>query len=253
MPKISETISLTNTDQNAELSKQVGWAAFGAVIACILFSIPIGLAYMFVFHGKAYWFRSILLFFVIYLFACVINLMFYRVVIMNDTQGEINKMGSNDVGYVLAITLSGFMIVALTLMGVSANPFLVDIFENTFGYWFLQYFGLKAFTDEIFSSKTMDPIKKASDPNEFNYSFLITRFNLENLEELIQYGMDCKNNREKDSANRLGLDFDFVLKYNEQAERLRELVRLKNTVGHFSWIYLASVVALIVSMVGIIM
>jgi hypothetical protein len=251
MPTISETISLTNTDQNAQVDKQVIGAAFGAMIACLLFSVPLGLIYRFFYHNNVYWFRNILLFFAVYLLACVINLLFYRVVIMNDQNAQIDKMGSNDVGFVMTTTFAGFFIVALTLIGLSANPLLVQIFENTIGYWLLQYFELRELTDEVFSSKTMDPIKDNAKSNEFDYSFLITRFNLDNLEELIEYGKNCKGNR--DSAYLLGLDFNFILEYDEQEKRVRDMVHLKNTIGHYIWVYLSSVVALIVSMIAVIM
>jgi len=251
MSTISDQISLTNTQQNQALTKQVSSAAFGAIFACILFIIPLGLMYMFVFHRKAYSFRSLALFMTVYLLGSVINLLFYRVTVMNDTTAQIDKMGVNDVGFVLSVTLGGFMIVALTLMGLSANPILTSIFENTIGYAVIQFFGLKELTDEVFSSATMDPIRKKSEPNEFNYNFLITRFNVDNLDELIKYGKNCASTKE--DTSKLGLDFRFVLDYEEQIEKITSLVHLKHTVGHFVWIYLASIIALFVSMIAVIM
>jgi hypothetical protein len=252
MTNISQGLSQTNTQQNAILAKQVSYAGFGAIIACVLFSIPLWLIYLFCFHKKTYWFRSFILFTFVYLLGSVVALMFYRVSVMNDTAIQINKMGLNDVGFVMATTLGGFMVVVITLMGVSANPYLIDIFENTLGFMFIQFFGTKDLTDEIFSSKTMDGIKKNAKDYEFDYSFLLTRFNLDNLEELIQYGRAC-NKENRDRSYLLGLDFDFILEFDEQEERLRNMVHMKNTVGHFVWIYLASIVALFVSMVAIAM
>jgi len=251
MPTISDQISLTNTQQNKILTKQVSGAAFGAIFACILFSIPLGLMYMFVFHRKTYWFRSIALFFTVYLLGSVVNLLFYRVTVMNDSTAQIDKMGTNDVAFVLSTTFGGFMIVAITLMGLSANPILTSIFENTIGYAVIQFFGLKEVSDDVFRSATMDNLRKTADPNEFNYNFLITRFTVDNLEELIKYGKNCSTTKE--DTYKLGLDFRFILDYEEQAEKVSSLVHLKHTIGHFVWIYLASIVALFVSMIAVIM
>jgi hypothetical protein len=244
-------ISTTTFTENATLNNQISGAIFGATLACILLTIPLGLIYVFVFHRKNYWFRSILLFFMIYILGSVINLLFYRVVVMNNSAAQIGKMGINDVQFVLSTTLGGFMIVALTLMGLSANPSLVAIFENTIGYGCLRFFGIRELMSEVFSSKTMDPIKEGADPNQFNYSFLITQFNLKNIDELIEYGKACVENKHR--ASIFGLDFNFALKYQEQADKVRDMVYLKNTIGHYVWIYLTTVVALIVSMVAAIM
>jgi len=239
------------TNINTQTNQQINGAIFGATLACILLTIPLGLIYSFAFHKRTYWFRSIMLFFLIYILGSVINLMFYRVVVMNDMAAQVDKMGTNDVKFVLSITLGGFMIVALTLMALSANPLLTTIFENTIGFWCLRFLGIRELMNEVFSSKTMDPIKEGSQPSEFNYGFLITQFSLKNMEELIEYAKNCKNNMNEE--NRFGLDFNFVLQYQEQADKIRDMVYLKNTIGHYVWVYLASVVALVVSMIAVIM
>jgi hypothetical protein len=245
-------MSNNDSSQTNIFEEKVSGTKFGAIVSCLLFSIPLWLIYVFFFHKKTYWFRSFVLFIIVYLLGSVVTLMFYRVAMMNDMNIQIDKMNINDVGFVMANTFGGFMVVAITLMGISANPFLIDIFENTFGFMFIQFFGLKDLTDEIFSSKTMDKIRENAKAYEFDYSFLITRFNLDNLEELIQYGKDC-NKGNRDRAYRLGLDFDFILEFDEQEQRVRDIVHMKHTVGHFVWIYLASIVSLIVSMVAVMM
>ena len=224
-------------------------ASFGVIISCLLFSIPLAIAYFFIFHQKSFFLQNLTLFVVLFFMAFTVNLLFYRVAIMNEIDAKIDKLSSQNISSVFSITLASFMIVAFTLFGLSMNTNLVSIFENTLGYLYIHLFGLTDLCNTIFKSKTMDPIREQSNPDEFNYNFLITQINLDNLEEIISYGKNCGKPGTTSKTN-LMLDFNLKFEYDDQANKLRDLVHLKYTFGHYIWIYLASIVSFFVSMIG---
>jgi len=227
----------------------------GILVACLAFIVPLGLMYSLFFHRKKSSFRVPILFLTTIGLGYIANLMFYRMAVMNDKDAQINKISGNDAAFILYNTLAGFFIVGITLFAISVSPVLVTIFENTFGYWFVNLWGAKTLCNEIFISKSFENIPNI-DPNDFNFSFLITRIDYNNVEEFIEYAKKCDggtiSNKEKQDK-RLPLDFYMKFEYEDQVEKLRNLVYLKNTFGHFMWTYLSSIVALFVSMIALLM
>jgi hypothetical protein len=174
--------------------------------------------------------------------------------IMNDKEAKINKITGNDAAFIFYNTLAGFFIVGITLFAVSVSPILVTIFENTFGYWFINIWGARKLCNDIFVSNSFSNLSNI-DPKDFNYSFLITRIDYNNVEEFIEYAKQCSgdiSNKEKPDK-RLPLDFYMKFEFEDQIEKLRNLVYLKNTFGHFMWTYLSSIIALFVSMIALLM
>jgi hypothetical protein len=138
-----------------------------------------------------------------------------------------------------------------TLFAITVNPSLVDIFENTLGLSFISLWGSSQFANEIFKSKMFDEILNNSDTNQINYNFLLTRLNNENVEDFIKFS--CGKTENENENNEIMFDFKLNLKTEEQAERLIKYVNLKNTFGHFMWIYLSSVISLIISMIAMVL
>jgi hypothetical protein len=227
----------------------------GILVACLAFIVPLGLMYSLFFHRKTSWFRVPVLFITVVSLGYIANLMFYRMAVMNDADAKIDKLSGNDAAFIFYNTLAGFFIVAITLFAISVTPVLVTIFENTFGYWFVNLWGATKLCNEIFISKSLENLSDI-DPSEFNYSFLITRIDHNNVEEFIDYAKQCDggtiSNLEKPDK-RLPLDFYMKFEFEDQVEKLRNLVYLKNTFGHFMWTYLSSIVALFASMIALLM
>lgn len=225
---------------------------FGVLLICILYAIPLALIYNLFFYKKFGFISNFILLVAAYLLGFVATLLYYRVVIMNDAEAKINKMDRNTVSYIGKTAFFSFKIVALTILALAINPSLVSIFENTIGYWFIGLFGLTELSQQIFSSKTMDPIKENSDVLEFNYNFLITRMDINNVSKFINHAKKCKEEEQEEDVN---LPFDFTLNITteEQMQQLENLVFTKYTFGHYIWVYLASIVSIIVSITSVTM
>jgi len=241
---------------NAKISNDDGrmtQLSLGITTSAILFAVPLTLAYVFFFHKKNNWYSGLVLFAIILGLGYTTNLLFYRVVVMNDMEAKIDNMSASDALFVLFTTLAAFMIVAITFFAISANKNMITIFENTFGFWYLHLWGLTELCNDIFTSDTLDKVVENTDTSMFNYNFLITRFNLDNLDDFIEYAKKCEDGSETNASMQLGLDFKLKFDYQNQVDKLKDMVHLKHTFGHFMWIYLACVVSLFVSMIGCVM
>ena len=242
--------SSASTDPFNDTNK-VGSLSLGIFIACLAFALPLGLMYSMFFYKKTSWYRLPLLFASILGLGYIACLMFYRMAITGDKQSKIDKMSGADALFVFYNTLAGFIVVFVTMVALKTNPALVTIFENTHGYLFIHMWGVTDLCSNIFVSEYLSDRYSNIDPREFNYNFLITRMNIQNVEEFIDSAKTCVN---KDiGTTNLPLDFKMNIPSTDLVDKLRNLVNLKYSFGHFVWIYLSSIVALIISMTGCIM
>ncbi len=224
-------------------------------IICFLFIIPVGLWFSMVYKASGGVINSLLLFAGIYGFAALVVLMYYRMGIQNDMDAKIEKITKKKVQYILGITLLSFMIVLMTIFVLAVNPELITIFENTIGIWFIGLLGNNNFCNEIFESNIFSKLRRETDdPKIFNQTFLLTRFNNENIEDFIRFfKKDCKSQDEEDKNLDLPFDFQPSFKNEGQLNKLRNLVSLKRLVGYFTWIYTTSLISLIISIIGVTM
>jgi hypothetical protein len=253
MQKYIHNVYMNNSNSNTkekdtEDTQQKRPAAYGVLILCILYVVPLGLLYYFIHYQNYSLFSGWVLFIFTLALLYLCNLLFYRIYVMNDITAKIDKINTSTAGYVFGVSFMAHMIVAFTLFAITVYPGLIDVFENTIGMWIISFLGLKSLADEIFYSQVMEPRKKYGlDPNTFNYGFLIAQFNRENVDELIkasQEGCDDENTP-------FILDFQLRLETQDQVQRLKEMVDTKHSLGHFTWIYLSSVVSLFVSMIAL--
>jgi hypothetical protein len=224
---------------------KIGSFSLGIFITCIAFTLPLGLMYSMVFYKKKAWYRVIFLYGAVLGLGYITCLLFYRMALKEDKEAQINKMNGQDALFVLYNTLAGFVVVLITIFALSTNPSLVTIFENTLGYLFIHAWGVTELCNGIFVSDKFSEYSNIN-PREFNYNFLITRINTQNVEEFI-------NSEKMNEDTNLPLDFKMHFQTTDQVEKLRNLVHLKYSFGHFVWIYLASIVSLIIAMMGCIM
>ena len=259
MSQNTDLINQAINDPSISKNKKLASISFGIIFSCILFAVPLAIVYNFFYYKRPGWLSSVVLFVCTCLLGFTANLMFYRIIAMGDMEAQINKMGVNSVNFVAGVTFAAFTIVAITLFSVGVNPDLVKIFENTFGFWYIHLWGLTDLCKDIFSSPSFD--KYTEDPSNqkyFNYNFLITQIDLNNLEQFIEYASKPKDTNKSKNDPKFPLDFDmkFTGDANEkerQQLKLLNLVNLKQSFGHYLWVYLSSIVALFVSMIGVIM
>lgn len=220
----------------------------------VLFIVPLGLWFSMMYVANGGLINSLLIFGGIYGLSFLIVLIYYRMNIQDDIEAKIDKINKNKVQFIAGITFLSFSILLITIFILATNPELITVFENTIGIWFIGLIGNSGFCNEIFHSDIFSKLRKESEnPKIFNQNFLLTRFNNENIEDFVKfYKEDCSKQDEEDTTE-LPFDFTPVFKNEGQLNKLRELVNLKRLVGYFSWIYVASIVSLTMSIIGVTM
>jgi len=218
----------------------------GTIITCVLFAVPLAIAYNSFIYNRKGWMPGLFLLASIYAFGYIATLLFYRMVIKNDAKGQINKINSQTARWILGNVSFAFMIVVITLIAISIYPDFVKIFENTLGYWFIGIFGREEVARSIFTSPTFEAINETN-PTAIHYGFLLTLLNPANIESFIE------SIQNPNTAPPFGekLPLDFKIRGLNDADKLRQLIAMKYTFGHYTWIYLASVVSLIVSFISV--
>jgi hypothetical protein len=243
-----------DSEDNSDLLHPTGKISLSQVwlvlfIITIVFPVPLALIYSFCFYKKTFWYRGLLLFALVTALGYIVNLLFYRTMIMKDKEAKIDKMSVKDAMYVFWNTLASFVIVAITLFGIGTNPNLITVFENTLGYYYVQIWGLTALMNDIVQSKLFAQV----DGSQFSYNFLITQISIDNVEEIIKMAETKEGST--GPSEKFPLDFRIVFDSEknvklEQQDKLRNLVSTKNAFGHFMWIYLSSIVAILVSILA---
>lgn len=128
-----------------------------------------------------------------------------------------------------------FSIISTTFILLEFAPYLVNIFENTLGYLFLFIpiinwnNKIKVFSEMFNQQQPIDQQQNTNQSIDKNnsYAFLITTMSLFNIDSVIN---NLSNNQIK-------------LKISDDNKNIiKELVLLKHSVGHFVWIYFASLI-----------
>lgn len=145
---------------------------------------------------------------------------------------------------ILTITSILFItIVGSTFFIIGNIPSLVEVFENTFGYFVINtFFGLKDTMKHIFKTKQFDKTIQGEDANfEMPFNILITPFDIPKFNDMFD-----ALPKESDNETDFYLNPDLT---EEQIEDVRKnmlkLVFIKNSAGHFAWIYAASVITIL--------
>jgi|TARA_Y100000389_G_scaffold203997_1_gene254455 hypothetical protein len=160
--------------------------------------------------------------------------------------GGIGSLTNTQVLTIMTTTLIAYMVVALTIIAIGLNRGMVEIFENTLGYGYIQLFGSTAFANKIFSSKQFDNVKDNMNDGSFNYGFLLTIFNTRNINEFVEALTSSP-----EGSDNSKLPFDFQLKADkDQIEKLEDYIYTKHRIGHFSWVYFTSIIAMTISMIA---
>jgi hypothetical protein len=242
--RIMATDTQTTDSSKTEAS---GSSMFLVLGLCILFIIPLAIIYNLFYHKQGGTSAMFLIFIGTYFMGLMVTLIYYRIVVMHQN-AQIAKMDSSVVKRIIGLTLPAFMVVAITIFALAINPSLINIFENTIGYSVLGMWGLNNLANTIFSSKTMDEKNKSGD---FDYSFLITRFGVNDVSSLNEYfEKGCGSNGMSENP----VDYlDFAMKFDDEGQLFdfTNMIYLKHTFGHFTWIYLTSIVSMLISMIAV--
>jgi len=216
----------------------------GYIGSILGYMIPLSLIYHFVYNRSGGLFRMFILFLLTYLIGSIACMLYYRMGIMGQS-GGIGSLTNTQVLTIMTTTLIAYMVVALTIIAIGLNRGMVEIFENTLGYGYIQLFGSNAFANSIFTSSKFDDIKDNND-GSFNYGFLLTVFNTRNINKFVEALTSTTG--DSDSSK---LPFDFQMKADkDQIEKLEGYVYTKHRIGHFAWVYFTSVIAMTISMVA---
>jgi hypothetical protein len=224
------------------------------ILICIGFSVPLGLWFSVVYDSTGGFANSMLIFLGAYTVGLVITLLYYRVSIQDDTEAKIDKMSKSRVSSIAGTTFASFLILFVTIIILAINPDLITIFENSIGIWVIGLLGYSDFINDIFKSSIFGKLRESSDASIFNQNFLLTRFNEKNIDVFVDYFKeDC--GKQEQSTPGVDLPFDFypVFENEGQLSKLQSLVKMKKLVGYFSWVYLTSIISLLISVIGVTM
>jgi hypothetical protein len=217
----------------------------GYIGSILGYMIPLSLIYHFVYNRSGGLFRMFILFLLTYLIGSIACMLYYRMGIMGQS-GGIGSLTNTQVLTIMTTTLIAYMVVALTIIAIGLNRGMVEIFENTLGYGYIQLFGSTAFANKIFSSKQFDNVKDNMNDGSFNYGFLLTIFNTRNINEFVEALTSSP-----EGSDNSKLPFDFQLKADkDQIEKLEDYIYTKHRIGHFSWVYFTSIIAMTISMIA---
>ena len=216
--------------------------------------VPLILVYHFAYSRSGGFFTFLFLFVMAYLIGFLACLLFYRMAVLGKS-GEIANMPRSAVIKVMGTSFASFMIVAVTIFAIGFNPNLVKIFENTVGYSYIQLLGAGEFANSIFTSPILDQLNNETETKYFNYAFLLTSFDTKNIQQFIQASMNKVGGEEQTTTTTNDLPFEFKLKplEKDKIDKLEEFVYTKHRIGHFTWVYLTSVLALTVSFISMTM
>lgn len=245
-------MSVSNEITTIETDIKSSSGTIGFIVTCITFIIPLGLYFSFVYKADGSFGTFAAIFFGSLALGIIVNLLFYRSVVLKKSE----VLDKSQIKVIVKITIISFMVLLLTMFAISINPGLIKIFENTIGIWFIGLMGNSELINESFSSEIFSELSEVNDSNTFNYNFLLTRLDETNINNFIEYfTKDCEEKKNTD----YGVDFPFDFKPNFDGKsmgnlmKLRDLVETKRTVGYFTWIYLTSIVSLMISIIAITM
>jgi len=223
-------------------------------ILCIAFVVPVGLWFSVVYSEGGGIANLFFVFAGVYGFTLLTTLMFYRMGIQGDNKDDITKINKIKLNSIAGTTLASCSIVLTTLFILAVNPSLITILEDSIGIWVLGIMGYRGFMNKIFKSELFSKLDEYSDSKIFDSSCLLTRFNKDNIDTFIKYFKESCNKQDQTS---FGVDFpfDFTPSFDNegQLDKLKKLVDMKRLIGYFSWVYLTSIVSLIISVIAVTM
>lgn len=240
-----------NSDKDSEKKTKPN-VLFTLIIICVAFAIPLGLWFSVVYSEGGGIATMLFIFGGVYGLALLATLMFYRMGIQGDDKDEISKISKNKIKSIAGTTFASCSIVLTTIFLLAVNPSLITVLEDSIGIWVLGIMGNRGFMNTIFKSEVFSKLDEYSDSKIFDSSCLLTRFNKDNIDTFIKY---FKENCNKQDETSYGVDFPFdfrpVFENEGQLEKLKSLVNMKHLIGYFSWIYLTSIVSLIISIIAV--
>ena len=145
---------------------------------------------------------------------------------------------------ILTITSILFItIVGSTFFIIGNIPSLVEVFENTFGYFIInKFFGLKDTMKNIFKTKQFDKTVDGEDSKfEMPFNILITPFDIPKFNDMFD-ALPKESDGETDFYLNPDLKEDEL---EDVRKNILKLVFIKNNVGHFTWIYVASIITIL--------
>ena len=223
-------------------------------LICLGYIIPLSLWFSVVYSSSGVITNSLFIFAGAYGIGLLVALLYYRMGIQDDVEAKIDKISGSRLKSIALTTFASFLILLVTIVILAINPDLITILENTVGVWCLGVMGYSGFMKEIFKSNVFSKLNEESDKDIFNYNFLLTCFNEQNIKQFVDFFKQECSQQEREV---MGIDFPFDFEPNfkneGQLELLEKLVNQKRLIGYFTWIYLTSILSLIVTIISITM
>ena len=139
------------------------------------------------------------------------------------------------------VSISTIIIIGITSILIN-NITFVKIFENTIGFSIVKLFSPKQ--NVSFSTFINDLFEHSHYPNGgINFDFLFTAFRLDNFGDILK---DIGNKNDNTDTNSK-YDFYFNSSTNDELNQLARMVVMKNSIGHLSWMFFATIATTLIS------
>jgi hypothetical protein len=145
------------------------------------------------------------------------------------------------------------------------HDIFINIFANTVGYWVVKQplvstlVGTETLKNVMSQLVHSNSFKKAYGEDTCDFSFLITALDFNKMEKMQKMQDTSKENSntlpnlQDYVGEKLAFDFCFYKHSENRAKYLKQLatlVEVKNKVGHYMWMNMSGIVALVVAMIS---
>lgn len=177
----------------------------------------------------------IVIFLILWMAVFALNILLCKVVI--------NVADINQIIYMTTIYFFG--IVGCTMAIINNIPSLIEVFENTIGFWVLPWTSNMKEATTIFKNKAYennDELQKMG--ISINHDFLLTTFSLPNFHEHFDH-LTKKENMTNNDNKMFYIDKDDAT--DENRSKLLKLTLQKYTIGHYVWMLIASYISILLT------
>jgi hypothetical protein len=192
--------------------------------------------------------KYIVIFLILWMAVFALNILLCKVIM--------NVADINQIIYITTIYYFG--IVGSTMAIINNIPSLIEVFENTIGFWVLPWISNMKDVTNIFKNRFYD--KNATDLAnmgvKIDHDFLLTTFSLPSFHDHFKELFNARDiSNTPTSSFYIDVDFDDTTKKSNLDSELTKtyrfnLLRLilqKYTIGHYMWILIASYVSILLT------
>jgi hypothetical protein len=178
----------------------------------------------------------IVIFLILWMAVFALNILLCKIII--------NVADINQIIYITTIYFFG--IVGSTMAIINNIPSLVEVFENTIGFWVLPWTSNMKEVTTIFKNKAYENNEELKNLGiSINHDFLLTTFSLPNFHD--HFDELSKKSTDNDNKSFYIDNGNNDVDVEENRLNLLSLILQKYTIGHYVWMLIASYVSILLT------